>query len=789
MKLKKLLAYIIITFVFFFILRILVSDIDSVSEDLHKIGFINIVFSSGLYLFYFYSRAFSWGYFLDSVKKTNVSKEEKLYTWFLGESTRYIPGNIWSFVGRFYLTSKRGIPKIQVAISITIEIVSMVFVAFVISIPELLKNFERLQISGMKLLFPLLFILLISICIWILLRMDKYFEKSKINIKNIIKDGNFKRGILFQFYAWIFFGLAAYVLIRPISPNLNIFTIISLSVLSWLLGYLSLLTPMGLGVREGIWTILLSTLILPTHAGLIVILSRIILILCEMANLTVWLFAKQRDKLSEIFRKFYGNWAIILVFIFSFIYIVTMTWFSVLKHRSFASNYDLANMSQTMWNSINGRVFTLSAYGESVSRFSIHADPILILISPLYLIWPNVLIVLFFQSLVLGLGAFPVYFLTKKIFSEINGLNFNIIKIISLSFVILYLVNPWMMWANIYDFHPVTISITFLISSIYFALNKKWKLYFLFIFLAITTKEEISLIIFLIGLYVFFIQKARKIGLITSIFGISWFYFMVFKVIPFYSIKSEHWGINTLYYIFIQKFSEVKNLSMFLDLFNGYFLIPRSIEYYVLLLKSMSFLPLLGFPWLIFALPELFINLLSADSQMQGLTLHYQSGLLPFLIISSIFGSFYIFKIINKIKILNKYISFLGIFFSILIVFVSLRVNYHYGPLPTTPSCWCLFYNVTNDDEQFEIELKRIPKNASVSSSGEISPHVSMRKNSYVLPGSFETVDYVALIDQNRILGDYNKKEFEISLLKNKDFLKKHNLISHIGHFYLFAKK
>lgn len=55
----------------------------------------------------------------------------------------------------------------------------------------------------------------------------------------------------------------------------------------------------------------------------------------------------------------------------------------------------------------------------------------------------------------------------------------------------------------IYDFHPVALSIPYLITAFY-AYTKKWRLYWLFAFLALMTKEEVSLQVTMLGVYIFF---------------------------------------------------------------------------------------------------------------------------------------------------------------------------------------------------------------------------------------------------------------------------------------------
>lgn len=486
---------------------------------------------------------------------------------------------------------------------------------------------------------------------------------------------------------------------------------------------------------------------------------------------------------------FVSNWDKIIVFLLVAIYSTIFSWLSILRHQAFASNYDLANMSQTVWNTLHGRPFELSGAEGTISRFSIHADLILVLISPLYLIWERALTLLITQSVALGLGAVPVYFLAKKVFSSLKIANLNMIKIASLGMVLVYLLNPSMEWVNIYDFHGVALSIPLLLSSFYFALSKKWYRFWLFTILAMTTKEEISLVVAMLGIFIFFVFKEKVQGLLTFFAGALWFAVMVFLVIPYYSPAGQHWGLSDLYGPALQKLWDIRSLPQFLDILRGYFFIGPAFDYYTALLKPFGFVPLAALPWMLISAPEFFINLLSTNPQMQTTTLHYDSGITPFLMIAAIYGVKCIVSLFARFKILSKYTKIVFLILVGYMVLISVRVNYHYSPLPTTPSCWCLSYHVTQEDREFDKVLRRIPRDASVTSSGEVRPHVARREDSFTLPGGLDQADYVAILDQNRIIGDYEPKEFENALLKDPDFLQTHELVSHIGHFYLFKKK
>ncbi len=57
-------------------------------------------------------------------------------------------------------------------------------------------------------------------------------------------------------------------------------------------------------------------------------------------------------------RKFFGRyWDRVILGVFVLVYIGTLATLSVLRHDSFASNFDLSNMDHTLWNTLYGEFF------------------------------------------------------------------------------------------------------------------------------------------------------------------------------------------------------------------------------------------------------------------------------------------------------------------------------------------------------------------------------------------------------------------------------------------------
>lgn len=789
---KKVFALSVILIAIFFILKVLLNYTDQVSTSLALISGRNIFFSFILYLGYFYVRALSWHFILKSGEQ-NLNIYDSLAIWFLGEAARYIPGNVWSFAGRVYLANQKRIPKRFTVFSLVIEMLLMIIITVVLSLPAL--NFTYNQpIHNLNWLLFLIPLLLAGI---LLLNYRDRLTKMISSFQTIparqFDSPAFKLAVLLQTLSWLLFGLGTYVVLSQFNQGINVLVGISIPILAWLVGYLSVVTPMGLGVREGVLIALFTPSLGLAQATMVALISRLMIVLVEVVNLSFWLYRYHQTKINVTGVYYYlkKRWDLVILVLLIIAYSVTFSTLSILRHDAFASSFDLANMGQTVWNSFHGRIFELSGAENTISRFSIHADLILVLLSPIYLIWENVRMLLIAQSVGIALGAVPVYWLARMVLRQL-GLSWT--KIISLLLTAVYLLNPGLEWTNMYDFHGVSLAMPFLLATFYFAYTKKWGWFAVFAFLSITTKEEISAIIAVLGLIILFIFKERRIGLLTLLTGLFWFITMVFIVIPIFSPGGQHWAENSLYLASKDTFVEaltrpgINHINAFLDAVRGYFLIDQSLDYYVALLKPFAFLPLIGLPWLVLALPELLINILSSNAFMLNLQLHYDSGILPALIISSIFSLRYIFQAVYLIKPFRKFASIVVVAAALGMFLVTLKVNYHYSPLPTTPSCWCLVYQVSQEDKDFEKILKKIPPEASITSSSEIRAHLTRRENSFNLPSGVDSADYVAILDENRVIGDYSPKEFEGALLEDPRFLKTHILLNHLGHFYLFKK-
>lgn len=788
-SLKKIVVPLLLILTLVFVIRILLDYSEQLPQIIQSINTIYVTAGLLCYLLYFYLRALSFHF----LTKLNTEKIQFIITfkiWFLSELVRYVPGNVWSFATRFYFGKKDGLSKTSISVSIIIEIAFLLFITIIFSLPFLFGGFSNLGIEIRNLIFTFVAVIFGVVLLPLFIK-NKLIHKysSLIDLSVFLKSSNFYTGFIFQVLAWFFFGIGSYFLIYPFFNQLPFVFIFSLSLFAWLFGYMSFITPMGLGIREGMLIFVLSQFGGIAEATIVAILSRIVLIVTETLNGSFWILLFYRKLFKITFAYLSKRWDLILLGIFIATYIITLSSLSVLRHNAFASSFDLGNMDNTIWNTLHGNFFAMSTEVEGepsfVSRIATHTDFILVLLTPLYLIWEDVRILLISETVALGLGAIPTYFIGLRILKS---------KFQALVISFVYLLNPGMQWTDIYDFHGVSFAIPFILTAFYFILTKNWKWFFVFYFLAIITKEQISLLLAMLGIYIFIFYKERFIGSFATIFGLLWFFVMIFIVMPIFSGGNEHWAFKNWFAksrdeLLIEESLYSKVLYLFREI------TIQGPEYFLTITKNFGYIPLLGFPFLLLGVPDVLINLLSSHDAMRSIRLHYDSGVTPFLVLATIYGIYFVKKIFESIKITAPFAGLFSILLVFYLLIAALRVNYIYSPLPTTPSCWCLIYQVSEEDKAFEKVLQAIPESASVTASSEVRPHLTHRKEIFNLPAFPKEVDYVALIDQDRSVGGYNPHPYELGLIEswkngsNPSFSQStYSLEFQEGHFYLYKR-
>ena len=287
-------------------------------------------------------------------------------------------------------------------------------------------------------------------------------------------------------------------------------------------------------------------------------------------------------------------------------------------------------------NTVEGR-FMYSPI-EGMSRFGFHISPFLFLFLPIYFFWASPYVLLFVQSLLLGLGALPVYWISREYFNEGKSLWFSFA----------YLMNPMIHNANLFDFHVYTLSTTFLLFLFYYLKKGHIRYSIIFLVLSLSCREDVGLPVFALGLFGIIVFRRKQLGSIIALSGLIWFFISVNLLIPYFS--------RGMYELGCGRYSHLGDSPReIMELFVSN---PSYIVGYVTTQQKMMYLGKLFFPvgfisffnpsTLFMALPGFLVNILSSAPQQISGYFQYDSTIVPFVIISAIYG-------LNNIRKLIEY--------------------------------------------------------------------------------------------------------------------------------------
>jgi hypothetical protein len=234
-----------------------------------------------------------WGL---TLRTMNVPVEwgSSIRIWFLSQAGRYIPGGVWTYVGRFYL-GREEIPKEAMVTSMVLETELRVvseMLAFLLSLP-FWPDTGFLNVQNTFLLVGAVGMGLLLLHPAVLRRLGSTALAQRLGLSlNDVPGLHYGRILLLLAYyilSVILVGAAFYLLAAAFYPMpLQLLPpLIGSLALSVVLGFLMPLAPNGWGVREGVLAFLLSRLVPSPVAIVLSVVARIWLGLGEGA----WILA------------------------------------------------------------------------------------------------------------------------------------------------------------------------------------------------------------------------------------------------------------------------------------------------------------------------------------------------------------------------------------------------------------------------------------------------------------------------------------------------------------------
>ena len=432
--------------------------------------------------------------------------------------------------------------------------------------------------------------------------------------------------------------------------------------------------------------------------------------------------------------KYYRLWVgIIIVIYFSIIMFL-----GFFRYWGFMTSInDLGVFDQAVWGVLHGEnLLNTSQFNQPINWLGFHFHPILFMFVPFYALIPSVIWLITAQAFALSITTWPIFLLASRVcMSEKAGFLWALV----------YLLNPFLLNAAAWDFHPIALAVPFVAMSMLSIETKNFRLLFFSCLVILLCKEHLGVMVVGFGFLWWIKNKSWKPAVLLILIGIIHFILVLMVIMPALSPTGEHamlkgigqkgryaWlGSSTkeaLQMIFTRPFYILRNVILELG---GAF-------YLVLILLSFLGLPIAAPEFLLPGLADLTTNMLSAVSMPRSPFAYHSVSLVPVLTVAAIYGTERISRWTKKIS-QKELASF--VFISSLILCYCLAPL----PLPGAKNPWKPLHFLNLPDSTVSTIRSIVGKEASMSAQANIGSHFSQRREIYRFPNKVGEVDAIVL--------------------------------------------
>lgn len=199
-------------------------------------------------------------------------------------------------------------------------------------------------------------------------------------------------------------------------------------------------------------------------------------------------------------------------------------WFSRLSintHHALKTRiFDLGIYDNIFYQSAHGNPLG-SGFSSTGTHVTAHFDAILVLLAPLYHLYPRAELILVLQSVWCALGAIPVFLLGRHHLESIGA---------GLVFAAAWTLYPALHGPNLYDFHSLTLLATPMLWVMYLLQTGRTKALFVLLPFVLIIREDASLLLCFVGAAAILTGQPRlvRVGWVTILISIV--YFLAVKV-------------------------------------------------------------------------------------------------------------------------------------------------------------------------------------------------------------------------------------------------------------------
>lgn len=336
----------------------------------------------------------------------------------------------------------------------------------------------------------------------------------------------------------------------------------------------------------------------------------------------------------------------LLVLVMLLAYVGYFSALSLQRHATLNSYAaDLSFIDQPMWNTLHGRFLERTLDARQVSRVAEHFEPIVLAVALIFTVWDDVGAILIVQTVVLALGALPVYWIARREFSERT--HHRLGEWVPPVFAFVYLMFPALQAANVADFHADPFIVAPLLFAFWYATERRYLALWVWATLALLVKENLPTLVFMLGLFLLTFggcagtapgtgaaaRTRRRHAVALMAVSLAWFYVATYLIVA--PLAREVYGTPGPVYLAHRYTWLEGGLAGTWDMLRQ----PERLGYLVELLAPVGWLALLAPEVILLGLPVLVANFISDFPGQYSGQQHYTAPLVPVLVVAAIYGA------------------------------------------------------------------------------------------------------------------------------------------------------
>ena len=304
--LRQSLGYLIAGILLYFLVKPFLQTHTQLKDATFQVQWGWLVCSFGIILFYWSAYLSPFATLLSGITEKHVPFREAFTLFHLANITRYLPGRIWGVVRLLSLSRQFGLSKTAVGSSLTLHVGIETALGGLIGLSLLFS--PKMRETAVDMLdkmsghITLLSLACLGILVVTLFLIPKVSTHTREFLKTLTSLGQHLRlwmdVIAGHILLWICQGFAFFLFVQSFTSvqwaDAGVLT--ACFAFAWIIGFLSFLTPGGLGIREGLLGLLLANYMPAPQATLVALLCRVWMLSAEIVLAGVALTLNRRVK-------------------------------------------------------------------------------------------------------------------------------------------------------------------------------------------------------------------------------------------------------------------------------------------------------------------------------------------------------------------------------------------------------------------------------------------------------------------------------------------------------------